>query len=51
MNSRCSSPAEAAAEGARVEQEMGLPVCDVFRDGPGKLRDAVLEFQRGMTTS
>lgn len=51
MNSRRSSPAEAAAEGARVEQEMELPVCDVFRDGPGKLRDAVLEFQRGMTTS
>ncbi|MDE0735542.1 MAG: DUF1611 domain-containing protein, partial [Pirellulaceae bacterium] len=51
MNSRRISPAEADAERARVEQEMGLPVCDVFRDGPDKLRDAVLEFQRGMTTS
>jgi len=51
MNSRRVSAAEADIERERVEQEMGLPVCDVFRDGPDKLRDAVLEFQRGMTTS
>ena len=46
MNSRLISAQAAEAERERVRQELGLPVCDVIRDGPGDLVDAVLEIQR-----
>lgn len=46
MNSRLLSDSAAAEERQRVEQEMGLPVCDVFRDGPDRLKDAVLDYQQ-----
>ena len=36
----------AEEERQRVEEEMELPVCDVFRDGADKLRDAVLDYQQ-----
>jgi uncharacterized NAD-dependent epimerase/dehydratase family protein len=44
INSRRVSAAEAAAERARVKAEFGLPACDVFRDGPDELVDAVAAF-------
>lgn len=45
MNSRKVSAAEAAEERRRVRGEMGLPVCDVLRDGPEELVDAVLRLR------
>jgi uncharacterized NAD-dependent epimerase/dehydratase family protein len=45
INSRRVSAAEAAAERERVKAEFGLPACDVFRDGPDELVDAVLRFK------
>ena len=51
MNSRRVSPAAAEEERARVEEEMNLPVCDVFRDGPDKLRDAVINHQQALFKS
>ncbi|MBM4091989.1 MAG: DUF1611 domain-containing protein [Planctomycetes bacterium] len=44
MNSRLVSESEARAERQRVRDEFKLPVCDVFRDGPQELTDAVLEL-------
>ncbi|ADB15539.1 protein of unknown function DUF1611 [Pirellula staleyi DSM 6068] len=44
INSRRVSAAEAAAERARVKAEFGLPACDVLRDGPDELVDAVIQF-------
>ena len=41
MNSRRVSSEEAEAERKRMEDELGLPVCDVYRDGAGRLADAV----------
>jgi uncharacterized NAD-dependent epimerase/dehydratase family protein len=40
MNSRTLSPDQAEAERRRAAAELDLPVCDVFRDGPGVLVDA-----------
>ena len=51
MNSRRVSPAAAEEERARVEEELNLPVCDVFRDGSEKLRDAVLNNQQTLFKS
>jgi uncharacterized NAD-dependent epimerase/dehydratase family protein len=51
LNSRCLSLAEAEAERARVRDEFGLPVCDVFRDGPDELVEAVLRFRQGRIQS
>ena len=45
MNGRLVNTVEAEAERRRVESEFGLPVCDVFRDGPGTLADAVLQLK------
>jgi uncharacterized NAD-dependent epimerase/dehydratase family protein len=41
MNSRRVSAEQAEQERARRREEFGLPVCDVFRDGPAALADAV----------
>lgn len=46
MNSRNVSPAEANNERERMEQEFGLPVCDVYRDGPVRLADAVIRLRQ-----
>jgi uncharacterized NAD-dependent epimerase/dehydratase family protein len=46
INSRRVSAAEAAAERERVKAEFGLPACDVFRDGPDELVDAVIAFYK-----
>ena len=45
MNSRRLNPAEAARERERTRAEFGLPVCDVLRDGPDELVDAVIAFK------
>jgi uncharacterized NAD-dependent epimerase/dehydratase family protein len=45
MNSRRLSAPEAEAERRRVRAELGLPVCDVIRDGPEELVDAVLGYK------
>jgi uncharacterized NAD-dependent epimerase/dehydratase family protein len=41
VNGQKYSDAEVAAECRRVEEELGLPACDVIRHGPGKLVEAV----------
>ena len=46
MNSRKVSAAEAARERARVREQVGLPVCDVLRDGPDELVEATLAFKK-----
>jgi len=38
--------ADVAAECDRVERTLGLPACDVLRQGPGKLVQAVLELKK-----
>jgi len=45
VNSRRVSAEEAAAERVRVRRETGLPVCDVVRDGPDELVDAIEKFR------
>jgi uncharacterized NAD-dependent epimerase/dehydratase family protein len=45
VNGRKYTDAEVAEECRRVEDEFGLPACDIFRHGPDKLVDAVLRFR------
>ncbi|MEM1107524.1 MAG: DUF1611 domain-containing protein [Planctomycetota bacterium] len=46
MNSRrLPDDAVVEAERLRVEDELGLPVCDVYREGPGQLVEAVLALK------
>jgi uncharacterized NAD-dependent epimerase/dehydratase family protein len=45
INSRRVSAQEAAKERERVKAEFGLPACDVFRDGPDELVEAVIRFK------
>ena len=47
MNSRRVNAEQAEAEREHVRAELGLPVCDVIRHGPGELVEAILDFQRG----
>ncbi len=46
MNSRLCTPQEAEAERERVRRELGVPVCDVIRHGPGDLVDAILALRQ-----
>jgi len=46
MNTRLLREQEAAAERERIKKEFGLPACDVIRDGPDELVDAILNLQR-----
>ena len=48
MNGRRITPAEAVAEKQRVHDEVGLPVCDVFRDGPSLLVKAILDLRESL---
>jgi len=45
INSRRLNAEQAAAERERVRRELGLPACDVVRDGPGELVKAVLQMK------
>ncbi len=44
MNGRRITPVEAEVERAARVAEFGLPVCDVYRDGPAALADAVAAY-------
>ncbi len=47
MNSRrLKDDAAVEAERKRVEDELGLPVCDVYREGPAVLAEAVLALKQ-----
>ncbi len=46
VNSHHVSAEEAATERQRMRAEFDLPVCDVVRDGPQDLIDAVLAFRK-----
>ncbi len=45
INSRRLSADQAAAERDKARQEFGLPVCDVVRDGPDELIQAILQMK------
>jgi uncharacterized NAD-dependent epimerase/dehydratase family protein len=45
MNTRNLDAADAETERQRIRTEMGLPACDVFRDGPDELVEAVLDLR------
>jgi len=45
INGRRLNAEQAAAERERVKRELGLPACDVVRDGPGELVQAVLQMK------
>jgi uncharacterized NAD-dependent epimerase/dehydratase family protein len=45
INSRRISASEAARERDRIRSEFNLPACDVLRDGPDELVDAVIAFK------
>lgn len=46
IDSHRFSAAEAAAERKRAKRWLGLPACDVLRDGPDELLEAVLDLRR-----
>jgi uncharacterized NAD-dependent epimerase/dehydratase family protein len=48
MSSRLLSAEDAERERERVRAELGVPVCDVLRHGPGELVDAVLGLQHDL---
>jgi uncharacterized NAD-dependent epimerase/dehydratase family protein len=48
VNTRNATVEEAEEEIRRAEEEFGLPVCDVYRGGAGKLVAAVQELQEGL---
>jgi len=45
INGRRLNAADAARERQRVKQEFGLPACDVLRDGPDELVEAVIAYK------
>lgn len=45
MNGRYLTAEEAVIEKEEIRSRFGLPVCDVYRDGPGELVDAVLALR------
>ena len=46
MNGRRRNPEQAEIEKERVRSELGLPVCDPYRDGPEELANAVLKLRQ-----
>jgi uncharacterized NAD-dependent epimerase/dehydratase family protein len=46
VNSRLLTPDEAEKERERVRRELGVPVCDVIRNGPDDMVNAVLALRR-----
>ncbi len=46
LNGRRLDAREAAVEVERVESRLGIPVCDVYRDGAAKLANATLQLQK-----
>ena len=50
MNSRSVDEDAAEIERKRVESELGLPACDVYRHGPGLLAESVLALRAELMT-
>lgn len=46
VNGQGYTDEEVEAECRRIEQETGLPTCDVFRHGPARLVEAVQQFKK-----
>ena len=46
MNGRRLTPEQAELTKEAINAEMNLPICDVFRDGPAELVNAVLALQK-----
>ncbi len=46
MNGRLVSAEQGQQERERVRAEFGLPACDIFRDGPQELAEAVLQLRQ-----
>lgn len=51
VNTRRLSAAQAAEERRRVRDELGLPICDVIRDGPEELVQAILQMRSAVLAS
>lgn len=51
INSKKVSDVEAAEERSRIKKQFGLPACDVVRDGPDELIDAILKFKKEIIIS
>lgn len=49
MNGRNISAQQAEIEKQQVQELLGLPVCDVYRDGPAVLVEAVLELKERLS--
>lgn len=49
INTHPFSEEEAAAEREKVRKQTGLPTCDVIRDGPEELVQAVLDLKRQLS--
>jgi uncharacterized NAD-dependent epimerase/dehydratase family protein len=49
MNGRHLTAEQAEVEKQQVQQRLGLPVCDVYRDGPDLLVDAVLNLKERLS--
>ena len=50
MNGRNLTPEAAEQVKDAIRDDLGLPICDVFRDGPEELMTAVLKFKEQMTS-
>jgi uncharacterized NAD-dependent epimerase/dehydratase family protein len=50
INSRRLNADQAAKERERVSREFGLPACDVIRDGPDDLVQAILQLKPALAT-
>ncbi|MEM7479109.1 MAG: DUF1611 domain-containing protein [Planctomycetota bacterium] len=50
MNGRKVSPSVANEIAEKVSLELELPVCDIVRDGPDKLLDAIEDFRQKLST-
>lgn len=46
VNGQGYTDEEVEAECRRIEQELGLPTCDVFRHGPARLVEAIQQFKK-----
>jgi len=51
VNTRRLGAAQAADERRRVRDELGLPICDVIRDGPEELVQAILQMRSAVMAS
>lgn len=49
MNGRYLTPDQAEQELQQIRDRLGLPACDVYRDGPETLVEAVLQFKESLS--